>query len=108
MTEISDLYGKIKTLCKQWFYDKAESDNKYVIKGDIKGGTNLLSNWTSYSTADVNVIQTNDVYHGSPVLQIDNSEVSIETKYTNASWTIPYNNFTYGDVFTLSFPNDGQ
>ena len=37
MVDIQTLYGHLKTLTKQWFYDKTESDARYLAKSNTAG-----------------------------------------------------------------------
>ena len=45
MIEIyASLYNKIKTLCKQWFYEKNEIDTSLGAKQDV---SNLVTSWSN-------------------------------------------------------------
>ena len=78
-------------------------DDRYIQQGNISGGTNLLGQWESNSTANSPVTQTNEMFHNDQVLKINNSSITDASKYTDIRWQIPYNQFSYNDVFTFSF-----
>ena len=73
MVEISGLYNDLKTLCKQWFYDKTESDarfsaiahtHKNTVKTVVSSGSlnNVTTTgWYSYTTNNANNNVVTDV-----------------------------------------------
>lgn len=71
--------------------------------GNINSGVNLLGQWSSYSNCSTTPVRTYSLYHSEPIDQIINSGVSDTTKYTDFLWIIRSTDFSYDDVFTLSF-----
>ena len=106
MVEISGLYNDLKTLCKQWFYDKTESDNKYIAKGNIQGGVNLLGQWQGDKKSGGNCsmpTRTYSVFHENPIDVIDNQSVSDTSDYSGMKYMTKASVFQPTDVFTFSF-----
>ena len=52
MATLSDLYGHLKTLCEQWFYNKSTMDTYLNNKVDKESGKGLSSN--DYTTTEKN------------------------------------------------------
>ena len=67
MVEISTLYTHLKTLNKQWFYEKSESDEKYIAKSQTSG---LVKN---DGTIDTNIYLTE---HQSLANYVEKSQTS--------------------------------
>lgn len=77
-----------------------------VDKAVVSGGTNILKgdpvNTSGTSTTGSNYTIESDLYHGNKIYHRD--ETSYETsKYGDLQWIVLPDEFTYGDVFTLSF-----
>lgn len=77
-----------------------------VDKAVVSGGTNILKgdpvNTGGSSTTGSNYTIESDLYHGNKIYHRD--ETSYETsKYGDLQWVVLPDEFTYGDVFTLSF-----
>ena len=78
-------------------------DNK-IDKGNIQGGKNVLSTLPiTYNNSGVSITTDGETFHNETVYKSLLSEVSDTSKYSDIGFVIPYENFTYGDVFTLSF-----
>ena len=71
--------------------------------GNIDSGVNLLGQWSGYSNCSTTPVRTYSLYHSEPIDQIINSGVSDTSKYTDFLWIIRPTDFSYDDVFTLSF-----
>ena len=96
----------IVTWLKNWFYDKTESDNKYIAKGNIQGGVNLLGQWQGDKKSGGNCsmpTRTYSVFHENPIDVIDNQSVSDTSDYSGMKYMIKASVFQPTDVFTFSF-----
>ena len=77
------------TWLKNWFYDKTESDNKYIAKGNIQGGVNLLGQWQGDKKSGGNCsmpTRTYSVFHENPIDVIDNQSVSDTSDYSGMKY----------------------
>lgn len=73
-------------------------------KGIIQGGKNVISTLpVTYNNSGVLITTDGETFHNETVYKSLLSEVSDTSKYSDIGFVIPYENFTYGDVFTLSF-----
>ena len=79
--------------------------------GLLYGGNNLCSgepnsnvNGTVGTDGKVHEVVDNEVFHNEPVYRINNSSFTYNSeKYSNFYYFITPDNFTYDDIFTLSF-----
>lgn len=93
--------NKYNTSWGEWI--KTDGRDK-IEKGIIDGGVNLLTpnRPTPSGTADGTMVENGTLY-GEPVYELDLSSTSDTTKYNDFYFIVTPDNFTKGDIFTLSF-----
>lgn len=93
------IYCRIKYASNGWGKWEKVSNN-----GIVQGGKNVISTLpVTYNNSGVSITTDGETFHNETVYKSLLSEVSDTSKYSDIGFVIPYENFTYGDVFTLSF-----